>query len=918
MSKLKSFVWLALIILAPVVVAAEDPGVRDTVLIEGGPLYLGQSVPLRFRIVNDNIIRAMVIGTIVRSVDGGFARFDSLVWTNRMADPSVMPFRANAGLRVNGSEPDSIMFGAALSAPPSNGLPIGSEDIGLVYFTGVQIGSIKIDSSFLGGGSTFLMQPACCGAFVPEFVAGEFEIVAGSPPPIILSPRSSIQGVVVSELAISLEIVSTGLGGIGISSSSIVKLDDPQITPSSTPTAMISDSLEINWIPNALDVGVWEYSLVICDTAGNCDTVLVEFDVVIDEESLVDFTIEEFDVAIHWTGLHHGDLDHDGRPEIVATGAALNVTSRMAVFKYDPFTGLSIIQQETDDNFNLAPAIGFLDTDDDLDLITFGPAATYQSFSIVARFFAGSSGALLDLIDESLSSPLQAPRDSKIAELTGDGRLDVVNVGHFTVSILSSNSSNVMVPFSQFTVPDSIKSVNTGDFDRDGDIDLALGTVSNLLVYLNDGSGVFTAGQSYPQDFRSMDIEVTNQGSDFNEDGIFDLCIATPSVGGLASELIIYTGDGNGGFTQEVIRTLLGQVSGNTIGDFNDDTHLDIAFLNASRREVGVLLGDGDGGFENELRYSISHLPPRRIDCLDIDSDGDLDIVVGSSQELLGGALYVLKNMSDPDGLTGVDVTIAGMNNIALGISAQDGSVLNSVRNSMPGSEFYFRDVDVDGSIDDFVSMGIAKTGAHIVTASPSPAYSAGSPFTLEMKLDGVTYRLAKDLPMAASGYSFEIYPSGGSPFIPINGSFVPSDAPSFFVQTTTGFDLEISEDISFATLLHSASVEGPLYSLPISLPVVDTAIFYWRYRVTGGGVWSGPIALNALVANGATCGDLDGSGSVNIGDIVYGIARIFVGGPAPVDPAGGDVNASGSFNIADISYMISYIFTGGSAPVCP
>jgi hypothetical protein len=65
----------------------------------------------------------------------------------------------------------------------------------------------------------------------------------------------------------------------------------------------------------------------------------------------------------------------------------------------------------------------------------------------------------------------------------------------------------------------------------------------------------------------------------------------------------------------------------------------------------------------------------------------------------------------------------------------------------------------------------------------------------------------------------------------------------------------------------------------------------------------------------GYLCGDLDGSGSVNIADVVYLVSYIFSGGPAPVPLASADVDCGGTVNIADAVYLIEYIFTYGAAP---
>lgn len=63
--------------------------------------------------------------------------------------------------------------------------------------------------------------------------------------------------------------------------------------------------------------------------------------------------------------------------------------------------------------------------------------------------------------------------------------------------------------------------------------------------------------------------------------------------------------------------------------------------------------------------------------------------------------------------------------------------------------------------------------------------------------------------------------------------------------------------------------------------------------------------------------GDADGTGIINITDVVYLIAYIFSGGsaPCPYPVESGDTNCDKMVNISDAVYLIAYIFAGGPAP---
>jgi hypothetical protein len=64
-------------------------------------------------------------------------------------------------------------------------------------------------------------------------------------------------------------------------------------------------------------------------------------------------------------------------------------------------------------------------------------------------------------------------------------------------------------------------------------------------------------------------------------------------------------------------------------------------------------------------------------------------------------------------------------------------------------------------------------------------------------------------------------------------------------------------------------------------------------------------------------CGDANSDGDANVGDAVYIISFVFMGGPAPEPIEAGDVNGDGTCNVGDAVYLIAYIFNGGPAPAC-
>lgn len=96
-----------------------------------------------------------------------------------------------------------------------------------------------------------------------------------------------------------------------------------------------------------------------------------------------------------------------------------------------------------------------------------------------------------------------------------------------------------------------------------------------------------------------------------------------------------------------------------------------------------------------------------------------------------------------------------------------------------------------------------------------------------------------------------------------------------------------------------------------------DTSLFTFRVIVADEAVAdSADVTVHVW-----KCGDVDGSGEVDIDDVVMLISYIFVpDSPAPDPYESGDVNCVGGIDIDDVVYLIAYIFTGGDVPCasCP
>ena len=187
----------------------------------------------------------------------------------------------------------------------------------------------------------------------------------------------------------------------------------------------------------------------------------------------------------------------------------------------------------------------------------------------------------------------------------------------------------------------------------------------------------------------------------------------------------------------------------------------------------------------------------------------------------------------------------------------------------------------------DYVTLKYNPDGDRLwrkIYYSPGPD---GSDWAIGMCLDQsgnvfVTGRSSYEAGELADWATVKYYPDGTEAFVArFNG---PGDGRDY------GYDVVVGSDNKFY-------VVGYVGQTPEYLSDFDfTVVAYYQLNY----------------------GDADGSGEVDIDDVVYLIAYIFSGGPAPVPYAAGDADCSGDVDIDDVVYLIAYIFSGGPPPGDP
>lgn len=227
-----------------------------------------------------------------------------------------------------------------------------------------------------------------------------------------------------------------------------------------------------------------------------------------------------------------------------------------------------------------------------------------------------------------------------VADVSGDGKPDLLtaNYASRTVSVIQGDGAGHFgsaTPFS--TGGNSPRSLAIADVNGDGKLDVATAnaTSNNVAVLLGNGAGgfaaatLFASGGLFPNSVALADL---------NADGKLDLVVGHAHVS--SQELGVLLGDGSGGFgPATTVLSGLGATSAVAVADVNGDGALDLIGSSSFGSSLGVLLGDGRGSFSTAATFSSGGFWPGAVAVADVNDDGKSDLIAANNYS---GTLGVL------------------------------------------------------------------------------------------------------------------------------------------------------------------------------------------------------------------------------------------------------------------------------------
>jgi type II secretory pathway component GspD/PulD (secretin) len=363
------------------------------------------------------------------------------------------------------------------------------------------------------------------------------------------------------------------------------------------------------------------------------------------------------------------------------------------------------------------------------------------------------------------------PISVAIADFNKDGHPDlaVANQTDGTISILLGNGDGTFAAQTVIAIPvgataSSPSAIATGDFNDDGNIDIAVTDMANsrVMILLGNGDGTFQTPVPYPTG--SNPVALVAQ--DFDGDGQPDLAVVNQGDGTSASTVTILLGNKVNSVQNGTFGTPPNQTSPPGVGvspsaittaDFNADGNVDIAVTNSADNTVSLLLGRGDGTFASQTTLATGKAPAG-IATADFNNDGHADLAVsnktdGTASILLGNGdgtflpQTTYATGSGPAGIvaanftgTNTDLAVADESapNVDILIGNGDGTFNAPISLATGNSPVALAAADLNG--DNTIDIVDANNTAATVSVTLNTVQSSGNPSSTQVGYPSAEY----------------------------------------------------------------------------------------------------------------------------------------------------------------------------------